>query len=197
MRQQCNCLDTPDTSPYTPTTMRATPKNLFLSALFGRRRGARPPAGNPTSIGAGEIFVPEMLVAAFTMKKGLDNLKPLLAGGGAASAGTILMATVKGDLHDIGKNVVGMMLEGVGFRVVDLGVDVDAEKVIRSIEEEELDILGFSSLLWGRSSRRLPNRGSAAGFGSWRAELSWTPPMPRGSVPTATAEMPWRWPGGS
>jgi 5-methyltetrahydrofolate--homocysteine methyltransferase len=97
--------------------------------------------------GAGEIFVPEMLVAAFTMKKGLDNLKPLLASGGAAPAGTILMATVKGDLHDIGKNIVVMMLEGAGFRVVDLGVDVDAEKVIRSIEEENPDILGFSSLL--------------------------------------------------
>jgi 5-methyltetrahydrofolate--homocysteine methyltransferase len=97
--------------------------------------------------GAGEIFVPEMLVAAFTMKKGLDNLKPLLAAAGAASAGTILMATVKGDLHDIGKNIVVMMLEGAGFRVVDLGVDVDAEKVIRGIEEETPDILGISSLL--------------------------------------------------
>ena len=97
--------------------------------------------------GAGEIFVPEMLVAAFTMKKGLDILKPLLAAGGAAPAGTILMATVKGDLHDIGKNIVVMMLEGAGFRVVDLGVDVDVAKVIRSIEEENPDILGISSLL--------------------------------------------------
>lgn len=97
--------------------------------------------------GAGEIFVPEMLVAAFTMKKGLDTLKPLLASGGAVPAGTILMATVKGDLHDIGKNIVVMMLEGAGFRVVDLGVDVDAEKVIRSIEDENPDILGISSLL--------------------------------------------------
>jgi 5-methyltetrahydrofolate--homocysteine methyltransferase len=97
--------------------------------------------------GAGEIFVPEMLVAALTMKKGLDSLKPLLVAGGAAPAGTILMATVKGDLHDIGKNIVVMMLEGAGFRVVDLGVDVDAEKVIRGIEAENPDILGFSSLL--------------------------------------------------
>ncbi|MDP1989816.1 MAG: cobalamin-dependent protein [Syntrophales bacterium] len=97
--------------------------------------------------GAGEIFVPEMLVAALTMKKGLDSLKPLLAAGGAAPAGTILMATVKGDLHDIGKNIVAMMLEGAGFRVVDLGVDVDTEKVIRGIEAENPDILGFSSLL--------------------------------------------------
>jgi methanogenic corrinoid protein MtbC1 len=84
--------------------------------------------------GAGEIFVPEMLVAAFTMKKGLDILKPLLAAAGVALAGTVIMATVKGDLHDIGKNIVAMMLEGAGFRVVDLGVDVDAEKVIRGIE---------------------------------------------------------------
>jgi 5-methyltetrahydrofolate--homocysteine methyltransferase len=97
--------------------------------------------------GAGEIFVPEMLVAAVTMKKGLDLLKPLLASGGAQPAGTILMATVKGDLHDIGKNIVVMMLEGAGFRVVDLGVDVDPEKVIRAIEREHPDILGFSSLL--------------------------------------------------
>ncbi len=97
--------------------------------------------------GAGEIFVPEMLVAAYTMKKGLDCLKPLLAAGGAVSAGTVLMATVQGDMHDIGKNIVVMMLEGAGFRVVDLGVDVDAEKVIRAIEEEKPDILGFSSLL--------------------------------------------------
>lgn len=97
--------------------------------------------------GTGEIFVPEMLVAAFTMRKGLDRLKPLLAAGGAASAGTVLMATVKGDLHDIGKNIVVMMLEGAGFRVVDLGVDVDAEKVIRGIEAENPEILGISSLL--------------------------------------------------
>ncbi|MHB8909023.1 MAG: cobalamin-dependent protein [Syntrophales bacterium] len=97
--------------------------------------------------GAGEIFVPEMLVAAHTMKKGLDTLKPLLAAGGAVSAGTVLMGTVKGDLHDIGKNIVVMMLEGAGFRVVDLGVDVDVEKVIRGIEKEKPEILGFSSLL--------------------------------------------------
>ncbi len=97
--------------------------------------------------GAGEIFVPEMLVAAFTMKKGLDILKPLLASGGAAPTGTILMATVKGDLHDIGKNIVVMMLEGAGFRVVDLGVDVDVAKVIRGIEEENPDVIGISSLL--------------------------------------------------
>jgi 5-methyltetrahydrofolate--homocysteine methyltransferase len=81
------------------------------------------------------------------MKKELDSLKPLLTAGGAPPAGTILMATVKGDLHNIGKNIVVMMLEGAGFRVVDLGVDVDAEKVIRSIEENDPDILGFSSLL--------------------------------------------------
>ncbi len=97
--------------------------------------------------GAGEVFVPEMLVAAFTMKKGLDILKPLLVAGGAVSAGTVLMGTVKGDLHDIGKNIVVMMLEGAGSREDDLGVDVDAQKVIRGIEEEKPDILGFSSLL--------------------------------------------------
>ncbi len=156
--------------------------------------------------GAGEIFVPEMLVAALTMKKGLDILKPLLAAGGAAPAGTILMATVKGDLHDIGKNIVAMMLEGAGFRVVDLGVDVDAEKVIRGIEAENPDILGFSSLLtttmpeMGAIIAALVAGGSATGCGSWWVGRHWTPPTPRGSAPMAMAGMPWppwRWRDGS
>ncbi|MDR1546512.1 MAG: B12-binding domain-containing protein, partial [Deltaproteobacteria bacterium] len=71
----------------------------------------------------GELFVPEMLMAAQTMKKGLELLKPLLGGAGGATAGKIVIGTVKGDLHDIGKNLVGMMLEGGGFEIVDLGVD--------------------------------------------------------------------------
>ncbi|MDR1545532.1 MAG: B12-binding domain-containing protein, partial [Deltaproteobacteria bacterium] len=71
----------------------------------------------------GELFVPEMLMAAQTMKKGLGLLKPLLGGAGGSTAGKIVIGTVKGDLHDIGKNLVGMMLEGGGFEIVDLGVD--------------------------------------------------------------------------
>lgn len=94
-----------------------------------------------------EIFVPEMLVSAVTMKKGLEIIKPLLASGKTESKGTILMGTVKGDLHDIGKNLVIMMLEGAGFKVVDLGVDLSVEKVLEQVERLEPDILGLSALL--------------------------------------------------
>jgi 5-methyltetrahydrofolate--homocysteine methyltransferase len=77
---------------------------------------------------AGELFVPEMLMAAQAMKAGLALLKPHLAEGQGKSKGTVVIGTVKGDLHDIGKNLVSMMMEGAGFEVVDLGVDVDSEK---------------------------------------------------------------------
>jgi 5-methyltetrahydrofolate--homocysteine methyltransferase len=96
---------------------------------------------------AGEIFVPEMLVSALTMKRGLYVMKPLLTVGGNASEATILMATVKGDLHDIGKNIVVMMLEGANFRVIDLGVDVNVARVVESVAELKPDILGLSALL--------------------------------------------------
>jgi len=94
-----------------------------------------------------QIFVPEMLVSAFTMKKGVDLIKPLLNGEETASKGTIIMCTVKGDIHDIGKNLVIMMLEGAGFHVIDLGVDLTVEKLIRKVEEIKPDILGLSALL--------------------------------------------------
>ena len=94
-----------------------------------------------------EIYVPEMLVCAVTMKKGLELIKPLLKSGEAKAKGTILMGTVKGDLHDIGKNLVAMMLEGAGFKVVDLGVDMTVEKVIEQVETVGPDILGLSALL--------------------------------------------------
>ncbi len=96
---------------------------------------------------SGEIFVPEMLVSALTMKMGLDIVKPLLVGSEGTSRGTILMGTVKGDLHDIGKNIVIMMLEGAGFNVVDLGVDATAEIVVDKVEEFKPEILGLSALL--------------------------------------------------
>ena len=96
---------------------------------------------------SGEIFVPEMLVSALTMKMGLEILKPLLVGSAATSRGTILMGTVRGDLHDIGKNIVIMMLEGAGFKVVDLGVDATVEKVVAKVEEIKPDIVGLSALL--------------------------------------------------
>ena len=95
----------------------------------------------------GELFVPEMLMAAQTMKAGLEVLKPKLGGAGAASAGTIVIGTVKGDLHDIGKNLVGMMLEGGGFEVHDLGVDVEAKTFVEAVKKHNATILGLSALL--------------------------------------------------
>jgi 5-methyltetrahydrofolate--homocysteine methyltransferase len=97
--------------------------------------------------GAGEIFVPEMMVSAMTMKLGLNIIKPLLTGKAGTPKGTVLMGTVKGDLHDIGKNIVVMMLEGAGFRVIDLGVDIDVEKVVAKVAEIRPQVLGLSTLL--------------------------------------------------
>ncbi|OGP59048.1 MAG: methyltransferase [Deltaproteobacteria bacterium RBG_13_49_15] len=93
------------------------------------------------------IFVPEMLVSAMTMKKGLNLVKPLLKGKERRSKGTVMMCTVRGDIHDIGKNLVIMMLEGAGFDVIDLGVDLDVEKLIDQAERVRPQILGLSALL--------------------------------------------------
>jgi 5-methyltetrahydrofolate--homocysteine methyltransferase len=94
----------------------------------------------------GEFFVPEMLIAARAMQSGLSLLKPQLAAGGVKAAGKVAIGTVKGDLHDIGKNLVAMMLEGAGFEVVDLGVDVDAQKFVKAAQEGA-QVLGMSALL--------------------------------------------------
>ena len=96
---------------------------------------------------SGEIFVPEMLIAALTMQKGLAVIKPLLKGEDSKPKGTVLMGTVKGDLHDIGKNLVSMMLEGAGFNVVDLGVNLGVEQLVDKVTEIKPDILGLSTLL--------------------------------------------------
>ena len=95
----------------------------------------------------GEIYVPEMLVSAMTMKLGLEKIKPLLTEEEIETKGTILMCTVKGDLHDIGKNLVVMMLEGAGFKVIDLGVDVKMDKLLQTLKDKKVDILGLSALL--------------------------------------------------
>ena len=95
----------------------------------------------------GDYFVPEMLIAARAMQGALDILRPLLAETGAKPIGTFVMGTVKGDVHDIGKNLVNIMLEGAGFEVIDLGVQVAPEKFIAAIEEHEPDIVGFSAFL--------------------------------------------------
>lgn len=95
-----------------------------------------------------EIFVPEMLVAARAMKKGVDVLKPHLAGDSAATVGKYIIGTVAGDLHDIGKNLVAMMIESAGFEVIDLGVDVPAEKFVEAIKENpDCKVVGVSALL--------------------------------------------------
>ena len=95
----------------------------------------------------GILFVPEVLLAANSMKAGMGILRPLLAETGAKPIGKVVIGTVKGDIHDIGKNLVGMMLEGAGFEVVDLGVNTDAEKFIAALEQHKPDILGMSALL--------------------------------------------------
>ena len=95
-----------------------------------------------------EIFVPEMLVSAKTMQKGVAVLKPLLGGDGASRYGTFVIGTVSGDLHDIGKNLVAMMLESAGFAVVDLGTDVSAAKFVEAIQANpDCRVVGLSALL--------------------------------------------------
>lgn len=95
----------------------------------------------------GILFVPEVLMAAKAMKAGMEILRPLLAETGAPQVGTMVIGTVKGDIHDIGKNLVAMMMEGAGFTVVNLGINVDADKFINAIHEHKPVILGMSALL--------------------------------------------------
>ena len=95
----------------------------------------------------GEIFVPEMLIAAKAMKKGVEVLKPHLASGEAGALGKVVIGTVAGDLHDIGKNLVAMMIESAGFEVVDLGVDVPVEKFVEAGAEDGVKIVACSALL--------------------------------------------------
>jgi methylmalonyl-CoA mutase cobalamin-binding domain/chain len=95
----------------------------------------------------GILFVPEVLLAANAMKAGMAILRPLLAETGAEPVGKMVIGTVKGDIHDIGKNLVGMMMEGAGFEVVDLGINTDAETYLEALKRERPDILGMSALL--------------------------------------------------
>jgi 5-methyltetrahydrofolate--homocysteine methyltransferase len=95
----------------------------------------------------GEYFVPEMLIAARSMQAGLALLKPHLASGDVKSTGTVVIGTVKGDLHDIGKNLVALMLEGAGFEIKDLGVDVAPEKFVEAVRAGGVDIVAMSALL--------------------------------------------------
>jgi len=95
----------------------------------------------------GILFVPEVLLAANAMKAGMAILRPLLAETGAEPVGKGVIGTVKGDIHDIGKNLVGMMLEGAGFEVIDLGINTDADKFLTALDAHRPDILGMSALL--------------------------------------------------
>jgi len=95
----------------------------------------------------GEIYLPEVLIAASAMHKGLELLAPFMTRSNASSKGRILLGTVRGDLHDIGKNIVGMMFQGAGFEVIDLGIDVPTEKFVADCREYKPDVLGLSALL--------------------------------------------------
>jgi methylmalonyl-CoA mutase cobalamin-binding domain/chain len=95
----------------------------------------------------GILFVPEVLLAANAMKAGMEILRPLLAETGAQTIGKVVIGTVKGDIHDIGKNLVAMMLEGAGFEVINLGINTDADEFIAALDEHKPDILGMSALL--------------------------------------------------
>ncbi len=94
-----------------------------------------------------EAWVPEVLIAARAMNAGMELLEPLLVEAGVEPVGTFALGTVKGDLHDIGKNLVAMMMKGAGFQVIDLGIDVPAEKFVEAVKESGCDVVGFSALL--------------------------------------------------
>ena len=96
---------------------------------------------------SGEAYVPEMLISAKSMKFGLELLRPHLVAADVQPIGKVIIGTVQGDLHDIGKNLVAMMMEGAGFEVIDLGADVKPEKIIEAIEEHKPDIVAMSALL--------------------------------------------------
>ena len=96
---------------------------------------------------ANEFYVPEVLIAARAMRNGMEILRPILAEKNIKGIGTIVVGTVKGDLHDIGKNLVGMMLEGAGFEVIDIGVDISAEKFVETAREKGASLIGLSALL--------------------------------------------------
>ena len=94
-----------------------------------------------------ELFMPEVLISAKAMQAGMNILRPKLIEAGVKLAGKIVVGTVKGDLHDIGKNLVGMLMEGAGFQVIDLGIDVPSEKFVEAVKSQKPDVLGLSALL--------------------------------------------------
>ena len=148
----------------------------------------------------GILFVPEVLMAANAMKAGMEILRPLLAETGAPQIGTMVIGTVKGDIHDIGKNLVAMMMEGAGFEVINLGINNDADKFIDAIKEHKPDIIGMSALLTttmpymkvvikALEGAGPPRQGDRDG----RRRAAERRPLPKRSKPTPTAATP-PWP---
>ena len=119
----------------------------------------------------GVIFVPEMLIAAKAMKKGVEVLKPHLASGAAGALGKVIIGTVAGDLHDIGKNLVAMMIESAGFEVIDLGVDVPVEKFLTAYEENPGTKIVACSALLTTTMPALQQTGAALNAASWRGDV--------------------------
>ncbi len=133
-----------------PPTIELTKEGLELgieplTLLFGAMIPALEEVGRLFEIG--EYFVPEMLISARAMAGAMDILKPLIAASGAKPIGTFVMGTVKGDIHDIGKNLCNIMLEGAGFQVVDIGVNVPPEKFVEAIQEHQPQAVGMSAFL--------------------------------------------------
>ena len=119
----------------------------------------------------GTIFVPEMLIAAKAMKKGVEVLKPHLASGAAGALGKVIIGTVAGDLHDIGKNLVAMMIESAGFEVIDLGVDVPVEKFLTAYEENPGTKIVACSALLTTTMPALQQTVAALNAASWRGDV--------------------------
>ena len=120
----------------------------------------------------GVIFVPEMLIAAKAMKKGVEVLKPHLASGAAGALGKVIIGTVAGDLHDIGKNLVAMMIESAGFEVIDLGVDVPVEKFLTAYEENPGTKIVACSALLTTTMPALQQTVAALNAASWRGDVT-------------------------
>ena len=141
----------------------------------------------------GILFVPEVLLAANAMKGGMAILRPLLAETGAATIGKVVIGTVKGDIHDIGKNLVGMMLEGAGFEVIDLGINTDADEFLTALDEHQPDILGMSALLTTTMPYMkvvidtLKERGLRDEYTCWSAGRRSTSSSPKRWAPMRTA----------
>jgi 5-methyltetrahydrofolate--homocysteine methyltransferase len=138
--------------------MEGDPDNTAKLAARGLKQGlsAKEILDNGMVVGMGEVgvrfragdmFVPEVLMSADAMQAGLDVLRPELIADGVKLIGKVLMGTVKGDLHDIGKNLVNMMCEGAGFEIVDIGFNADPEKFIEAIKEHQPDVVGMSAML--------------------------------------------------